>query len=182
MKTILSFLVVCSFLVTAPIHAGHPGKGNSKHQNDPGKSDDKKDDGKKTKNASKDKDERDFGISKEERKILDDYIVEWRKDNETHGKGNKDDKWGKKDKHRSLPPGLAKKVARGGDLPPGWQKKVARGEVLPDDIFKRASRLPEEILKRLPRQPDGTVLMAIDGKLFRLRESTKEILDVFDLE
>ncbi len=26
--------------------------------------------------------------------------------------------------HRNLPPGLQKKVARGGQLPPGWQKKM----------------------------------------------------------
>ncbi len=33
-------------------------------------------------------------------------------------------------KRKSLPPGLAKKLARGGTLPPGWQMKVARGEVM----------------------------------------------------
>ena len=29
-------------------------------------------------------------------------------------------------RYRNLPPGLRKKVARGGALPPGWQKKTSR--------------------------------------------------------
>ena len=35
-----------------------------------------------------------------------------------------------KTKSKTLPKGLQKKVARGGELPPGWQKKLARGEVI----------------------------------------------------
>ena len=31
----------------------------------------------------------------------------------------------REDDRRSLPPGLQKKLARGGNLPPGWQKKMA---------------------------------------------------------
>jgi hypothetical protein len=42
---------------------------------------------------------------------------------------------------RDLPPGLQKKVARGGQLPPGWQKKVAP--------------FPVELERRLPRLPAG---------------------------
>src|SRR5262249_13020873 len=39
---------------------------------------------------------------------------------------------------KALPPGLAKKGARGDKLPPGWQKKIARGEVLPQTVYAQA--------------------------------------------
>lgn len=42
-------------------------------------------------------------------------------------------------KYRNLPPGLQKKVARGGQLPPGWQKKM---EPFPPELERRLSRLP----------------------------------------
>jgi len=42
-------------------------------------------------------------------------------------------------RYRNLPPGLQKKVARGGQLPPGWQKKL---EAFPDAIEQRLTPLP----------------------------------------
>jgi hypothetical protein len=39
----------------------------------------------------------------------------------------------------SLPPGLAKKLARGGSLPPGWQKKI---QPVPVIIEQRLAPLP----------------------------------------
>ena len=41
--------------------------------------------------------------------------------------------------YRSLPPGLQKKVARGGSLPPGWQKKM---QPFPADIDRALLPLP----------------------------------------
>lgn len=84
-------------------------------------------------------------------------------------------------KKKRLPPGLAKKVAKGGELPPGWQKKVARGEVMEQDLYRLSSSLPPHIIKELPRQPSGTVLVVLEGKIVRLLQATREILDVFDL-
>ena len=84
-------------------------------------------------------------------------------------------------KAKGLPPGLAKKVAAGGELPPGWQKKCVRGEVLPAVVFKHCHPLPHEILVKLPPPPHGTIMVAIDGKIVRLAKATHEILDVFDL-
>ncbi len=57
-------------------------------------------------------------ITSEEKKIIKKYLkgVSAKKKNKV--------------KKKSLPPGLAKKLARGGTLPPGWQMKVARGEVI----------------------------------------------------
>jgi hypothetical protein len=42
-------------------------------------------------------------------------------------------------RYRNLPPGLQKKVARGGQLPPGWQKKL---EPFPVAIERRLTPLP----------------------------------------
>lgn len=80
-----------------------------------------------------------------------------------------------------LPPGLAKKAARGQPLPPGWQKKLARGEVIEARTLGHAERVPERILRDLPRQPEGTVLVKVEGKLVRLHEATRTIIDVLDL-
>ena len=44
-------------------------------------------------------------------------------------------------RYRNLPPGLRKKVARGGALPPGWQKKY---EPFPESLERRLVRLPPE--------------------------------------
>jgi hypothetical protein len=104
--------------------------------------------------------------------VFRDYVVVWQ---EKEYKGKKDKK------SKGLPPGLAKKVARGGELPPGWQKKLHRGEVLSEVIYKQSTPVPYAILKKLPDQPPGTVLISLDGKIIRLAEATRRILDVFDL-
>lgn len=41
--------------------------------------------------------------------------------------------------YRNLPPGLQKKVARGGSLPPGWQKKM---QPFPSNVEKGLLPLP----------------------------------------
>jgi hypothetical protein len=84
-------------------------------------------------------------------------------------------------KPKESPPGLQKKVARGGELPPGWQKKVAKGEVLGPEIYRHATPLPVELTKKLAPAPDGTVLVKVEGKVIRLYEATRTILDVFDI-
>jgi hypothetical protein len=84
-------------------------------------------------------------------------------------------------KPKTLPPGLQKKVARGGSLPPGWEKKIARGEVMTVEVFKECTPLPKEILVKLPPPPKGVITVTIEGKVVRLMEATREILDVFEV-
>jgi hypothetical protein len=84
-------------------------------------------------------------------------------------------------KSKRLPPGLQKKAARGCDLPPGWQKKLGRGEVLDVTVYQQAERLPVELIRRLPPAPEGTVLIKVEGKVVRLYEATRTIIDVFDI-
>ncbi len=87
---------------------------------------------------------------------------------------------GKKHKKR-LPPGLAKKVERGGELPPGWQKKVAAGEVLDEELYRRARPLSDEERRRYPSTSKaGTKLLKIENKIIRVMDATRVILDVLD--
>ncbi|PYM11878.1 MAG: hypothetical protein DME18_12785 [Verrucomicrobia bacterium] len=110
-----------------------------------------------------------FGITTSERKVIQEYCVSV----ETRGKKGR--------KAKSLPPGLAKKAARGGKLPPGWEKKVVKTQIMPPEVFKECHPLPKEVVVRLPAPPVGTVLVAVEGKVVRLLEATREILDVFDV-
>ncbi len=88
--------------------------------------------------------------------------------------------WGKRQK--PLPPGLQKKLERGGSLPPGWQAKLRRGEIMPLDVYGQCDRLPPDLIEQLPIPPPGTVLVAISGKVVRLLQATREILDVFEVQ
>ena len=107
-----------------------------------------------------------FTISPQEREVLTRYYASAPE----HGK-----------KQKALPPGLQKKVARGGALPPGWQKKVARGEVMPAAVYERSEPLPREVVVKLPPPPAGTILVRVEGKIIRLLEATRTIIDVLDL-
>ena len=77
----------------------------------------------------------------------------------------------KTNKDKSLPPGLEKKVNRTGQLPPGWQKKLAVGERLDTLVYKNASIMD-------PVRNDGIVTVQIDGRVIRLIEATREIVEI----
>ena len=84
--------------------------------------------------------------------------------------------------NKTLPPGVAKKGAPATKLPPGWQKKITRGEVIPQTVYAQAQPLPEVVIRKLPPPPAGTILVMLDGKLVRLVEATRTIVDVFELK
>ncbi len=67
-------------------------------------------------------------------------------------------------RYRNLPPGLQKKVARGGQLPPGWQKKF--------------EPFPVEVERRLPPVPDGYRRGVIDGHGVIFNTRSNVIIDV----
>jgi hypothetical protein len=110
-------------------------------------------------------------ISDRERELIREYL--------SHPDAGKPGKRGKG--HGGLPPGLAKKAARGEPLPPGWQKRVVPGETMSGEVFERCEPLPEELVVRLPAPPAGTVIVSIEGRVVRLMRATMEILDVFDV-
>ena len=68
---------------------------------------------------------------------------------------------------QQLPPGLEKKVARGGTLPPGWQKKV---QPFPADLVGRLSPAPAGYR----RVVSGQVAMLI-------YDATNLVVDILDL-
>ncbi len=108
-------------------------------------------------------------ITPEEKKIIKKYLK---------GVSNKKKN---KVKKKSLPPGLAKKLARGGTLPPGWQMKVARGEVIDHEVYINANPLPEELLRKLSSIPEGTVLLQVGNKIVKVIEASRKIVDLFEM-
>ncbi len=74
-------------------------------------------------------------------------------------------------KQKSLPPGLQKKVERGGELPPGWQQKLAKGEVLDRRVFDQGTVVRRE-------KDKGLVTIKVEGKLIKVIENTMEIIDI----
>lgn len=82
----------------------------------------------------------------------------------------------KQEKHggKSLPQGLQMKLERGGTLPPGWQRKLVRGEVLDDSIYRQS-----EIV--IPVDSRGLLTVRVEGKLIRLVEATREIIDIVEV-
>ena len=67
-----------------------------------------------------------------------------------------------KNKQKSLPPGIAKNLARGKPLPPG--------------IAKRG--LPDDLLARLPPVRDGHERVIVDGKVVLVEIATQIVRDV----
>jgi hypothetical protein len=67
-------------------------------------------------------------------------------------------------RYRNLPPGLQKKVARGGSLPPGWQKKF--------------ESFPVVLERQLPPLPPDYRRGVIDGHGVIYNRHTNVIIDV----
>jgi hypothetical protein len=67
-------------------------------------------------------------------------------------------------RYRNLPPGLRKKVARGGQLPPGWQKKY---EPFPTALERRLPRLSPEYHRGV-----------VDGHAVIYNSKTSVVIDV----
>jgi hypothetical protein len=70
-------------------------------------------------------------------------------------------------RYRSLPPGLAKKLARTGHLPPGWQKKM--------------EPLPVVVERELVVLPSGYRRGYIDGSIIVYSPHTQIVIDVVPL-
>lgn len=79
-----------------------------------------------------------------------------------------------KDKDKPLPQGLQMKLDRGGSLPPGWQKKLVKGEVLEEPVYNHS-----EVV--IPIDSRGMITVRIEGKLIKIIEATREIVEIVDL-
>jgi len=67
-------------------------------------------------------------------------------------------------RYRNLPPGLQKKVARGGELPPGWKKKL--------------EPFPAALERQLPALPHGYRRGVIDGHAVIYNSRTNVVVDL----
>jgi len=117
-------------------------------------------------------------FSAEEQRLIRSYFNEHGYDQGSGYEGHGRDKAKKKKK---LPPGLKKKLERGGELPPGWQKKLARGEVLDDELYAASLPLPQDLLERLGNGAAGTEVRRIEDEVVRVIEATGVIVDVLGL-
>lgn len=150
--------------------------GKYKHLSENGKSDkaekaekaDKGEKGDKAK-AKHEKGPRYFG-DEDKDTIRDYYASEEHREQGAKGKKQKD-----------LPPGLAKKLERGGELPPGWQTKLERGEVLDADVRATARPVPEQLMERLPVDPLVEEVVRVQDKVIRMSRGEGTIIDVIDI-
>jgi hypothetical protein len=78
----------------------------------------------------------------------------------------------KHDKEKSLPPGLEKKLERGGELPPGWKKKLAKGSILERDLYDRAHIIS-------PVDIHDQEIIRLDDTTMRVLRATGEIIHIF---
>ncbi len=108
-----------------------------------------------------------LAISTLEREVIQDYV---NRHNAAHGR-----------KVKSLPPGLARKPVRQNQLPSGWESDCVRGETLPKPIIERFWPLPKDLAIKLPPTPKGTVTITLEGKIVRLWEETRQVVDVFEI-
>jgi Ni/Co efflux regulator RcnB len=79
---------------------------------------------------------------------------------EAHGSGA--DKGKGKNKHKGLPPGIAKNLSRGKPLPPGIAKQ----------------HLPDGLVHALPAPPRGYERIIVDGKVLLVEIATQVIHDI----
>ncbi|WP_152205758.1 hypothetical protein [Marinobacter changyiensis] len=81
--------------------------------------------------------------------------------------------YAKQDTEKQLPSGLQKKVQSGESLPPGWQKKLAVGEVLDDEVYKLGHVIKTDSDK-------AVVTISVEGKLIRIMENTREVVEILE--
>lgn len=67
---------------------------------------------------------------------------------------------------KDLPPGIRKKLARGGTLPPGLQNRV----------------IQDSVRHTLPPLPNGYERVIVDGRVLLIELATRAILDALILE
>ena len=82
---------------------------------------------------------------------------------------------GKKHKHKSIPPGIAKK----GTLPPGIAKQLARNQQMPPGVVYQP--LPPDLIVQLPPLQPGYRYVVADNRVMLIRAASNFILDVLEV-
>jgi hypothetical protein len=79
--------------------------------------------------------------------------------------------------YKTLPPGLAKKLRRGGGLPHGWQTKVRIGQPIPYEYLRYAEAVPPRLESQLSVGPIGSQVLKIADRVVRIEAGTNMVLD-----
>jgi len=82
---------------------------------------------------------------------------------------------------KGLPPGLQKKMERGGRLPPGWERKLKKGTVLDPQVYEMAVPVSDSMHVSVPVGPRGTLDLRVEGKIVRIYKATRIIQAVFNV-
>lgn len=116
----------------------------------------------------------DIFIGELEKRIIRSYyerqLVTYQQSPEWHE--HEQNKGKKKNKHKGLPPGLAKK----GTLPPGLAKQLARNGHLPPGLEYRS--LPHDLIVELPPLQSGYRYVIVDDRVMLIKAASNLILDV----
>ena len=101
-----------------------------------------------------------------ERQMINEYFHDYVNHQEDEDRDYSYDKKKKKKKNKSkkkrLPPGIAKKLERGGTLPPGIAKKY----------------IPKDLAKTLPKPPDGYEHVIVGSDVLSVEIETGKIADI----
>jgi hypothetical protein len=116
----------------------------------------------------------DIFIGELEKRIISSYyerhLVAYQQSPEWHE--YEKNKGKKKNKHKSPPPGLAKK----GKLPPGIAKQLARNNQLPPGLEYHP--LPHDLVTELPPLQPGYRYVIVDDRVMLIKAASNIILDV----
>jgi len=113
----------------------------------------------------------DAGFSELERQIIERYFGGY-PDSEKDVKDETTSS--KKDKHKGLPPGLAKKEK----LPPGLERQLQRNGTLPPGLAKR--ELPPDLEQQLPEPAEGFERTIVENTVVLVEKATGRIADIIE--
>lgn len=164
-------LTLCSLLVATPAISGKPEwAGNGKNK-DKAEKVERTEKAKGYADRDRSREVRQRYFSEREEGIIRDFYA---RDRHAYGDG-------RGPKPKNLPPGLRKKLERGGDLPPGWQRKLERGEVVDREVRAQAHSVPDALVDRLPIDPRVEEVIRVQDKVIRMSKGEGTIIDVIDI-
>ena len=91
------------------------------------------------------------------------------------GNGNNKKNKKNKNKHKDIPPGIAKK----GTLPPGIYKQLVRNGQIPPDVHYQP--LPPDLVVQLPRLQPAYQYVIVDDRVMLIQAATRAIMDVLQV-
>lgn len=77
-----------------------------------------------------------------------------------------------------LPPGIAKKIAKGKALPPGWHKKLHHGQRLDDGLWNSLIPLPNDLRQRIRYENDPYRYYILNDRIVRVHPDNRTLLGV----